>query len=123
MSKINEADHAKIILKRIAVYLDGLAGDVADLEDTVSDVVKVKEVQDERAIKNLQSLDFLRQSLEDLARMAAAFGESSKNESSEALIQSAASKLKLKSSRLLLGDTSGAPVKSGKNGLGEIDLF
>ncbi|GAB5483540.1 MAG: hypothetical protein Pars92KO_32970 [Parasphingorhabdus sp.] len=123
MSKINEADHAKIILKRIAVYLDGLAGDVADLEDTVSDVVKVKEVKDERAIKNLQSLDFLRQSLEDLALMAAAFGESNKNESSEAVIKSAASKLKLKSSRLLLGETSGASAKIGKNGLGELDLF
>ncbi|WP_299498523.1 hypothetical protein [uncultured Roseobacter sp.] len=123
MSKINEVDHAKIILKRIAVYLDGLAGDVADLEDTVGDVVKVKEVQDERAIKNLQSLDFLRQSLEDLAFMAAAFGESNENESSEAVIKSTTSKLKLKSSRLLLGDTSDAPAKSGKNGLGELDLF
>lgn len=55
------------ILRRLSPYLDKLAGQVFTLEEAVGCKLEVSCSPDNQAITSLQALDFLRQSLEDLA--------------------------------------------------------
>ncbi|MFK7882318.1 hypothetical protein [Roseobacter sp.] len=123
MSAKSEAELAQEILKRTALYLDKLAGHVFDIEETVGNSIAAKEASDEETIKNLQVLDFLRQSMEDLALMAIILSDPKTRPLDEETVKAASSKLRLKSTRLVLCDIQSERVDTLQENTGDIDLF
>lgn len=123
MSDNSEVDIAHDVLKRLALYLDALAGHVFDIEETVGNTFTNKDIHDELTIKNLQVLDFLRQSMEDLALMAVFFGDPKIRPLNDESIQIVSNKLKLKSTRALLSQSDTGAISTLNKSDGDIDLF
>lgn len=123
MHKKTEIDLIQDILNRVAEYLDKLSGQVFDIEGTVSRTISVNGISDDSAIKNLQSLDYLRQSLEDLALLAVTLGDSKIGPLSDDVIEGVKQKLKLKSTRTLLDEVPLCKTRDTDFRCGEFDLF
>lgn len=112
------------ILERLSSYLDKLAAQVFSLEEAVGQVVEVEKKSDSQTIKKLQTLDFLRQSLEDLAMMvlmlASDTGESSIGATDLAKVEK---KLKLKITKAILRGETYHIFEDKLEDIGELDLF
>ncbi|MDW3221888.1 MAG: hypothetical protein R8G34_03215 [Paracoccaceae bacterium] len=123
MTGETEAILAEDILLRVASYMDSLAGHVFDIEETLGDTVSTQLAGDHVAIQNLQVLDFLRQSLEDLAMMALILRDPKTRPFTDETIKKAGNRLKLKATRNLLDGTTAGESKVNLDNLGELDLF
>lgn len=123
MTEETEAAIAEELLARIATYLDTLAGHVFEIEETVGNTIANKVVGDNLAIQNLQVLDFLRQSLEDLALMAVILRDPKTRPLTAETIEAVGRKLKLESTKNLLHSRRSYDNHVRSDGLGELDLF
>lgn len=61
--------HLDAVLKSFSSHLDGLAQQINDVEDALSITIEGKNPSNVAPIQKLQSLDYIRQSLEDSALM------------------------------------------------------
>ena len=124
MNSENGSDQpVRDVLKRLSAYLDKLAAQVFDLEDTVGQTVNNRNETNSETITNLQALDFLRQSLEDLALMTLLLATSDKTCLNSKEINDVGKKLKLKTTRSLL-EGQGSQYSSREiETRGDLDLF
>lgn len=105
------------------MYLDKLAGQVFDLEETIGCTIASEKASDPQTITNLQALDFLRQSLEDLALLTLLLGNSKKKTLGLNELRQVGEKLKLKSTRSLLEGENCHHFGEKTASLGDLDLF
>ncbi|WP_195822049.1 hypothetical protein [Roseobacter sp. MH60115] len=111
------------IIERLSTYLDRLAGQVFELENTVSRTVGEKTTSDTSTITDLQGLDFLRQSLEDLALMTLLMSRQEASRFSAADLQEVSAKLKLKATQSLLQGENHTHFGEKPDSTGDLDLF
>lgn len=111
------------VIERLSTYLDRLAGQVFELENTVSRTVRERKASDPSTITNLQGLDFLRQSLEDLALMTHFLSKQEKLRFTAAELQDFSAKLKLKATQSLLHGEENNHFGEGQGSTGDLDLF
>lgn len=110
-----------IVLEKLSVHLDALAGKIFSAEEELSDFINKEEFNTKTAITKFQSLDFTRQSLEDCALLlclmrenCALTGEDVSN------VEDIRKRLKLDTTRqILLGN--GDQKEEGFDG--EVDFF
>ncbi|MDW4496485.1 hypothetical protein R5H30_00710 [Sulfitobacter sp. D35] len=111
------------VLSRVSRHLDGMAGQIFSLEEAVSRGMPGR-AADHAAIRELQTLDFLRQSLEDLALLAHQLHLHADTSNVEDLpVLKIARALKLDSTRTLLDCAAGLPVVDDRATVGDLDLF
>lgn len=122
-SKIGPEEPVSKVIERLSTYLDRLAGQVFELENTVSRTVGEQKASDPSTITNLQSLDFLRQSLEDLALMTHLLSKHGKLRLSVAELQDVSAKLKLKATQSLLQGEESRHFGERLDSTGDLDLF
>lgn len=109
-----------LLLQRLSAHFDGLAGDVFEIEQVIGNNFNQEDLKKSDTITRLQRLDFLRQSLEDLALLAHYICSETTGEVSSALSE----KLRLDTTKLLLEPDKARkirPVESDTRG--ELDLF
>ena len=124
MNSENGSDQpVRDVLKRLSAYLDKLAAQVFDLEDTVGQTVNNRNETNSETITNLQALDFLRQSLEDLALMTLLLATSDKTCLNSNEINDVGKKLKLKTTRSLLAGQDSQYSSRESETRGDLDLF
>lgn len=111
------------ILERLSAYLDKMAGQIFDLEETIGQAVDGKSSSEPQTITNLQALDFLRQSLEDLALMTLLLGQSETAHQTSSDLQNLCNKLKLKATQSLLMGEQHAHFGEKQDVIGDLDLF
>lgn len=86
------------LLRRLSSHLDSLAAEVHAVEVTIGDEMGVGSALEAGSIKRLQRLDYLRQSLEDLALLNHFMADQSSGEVAE----SVGSRLRLATTKTLL---------------------
>ncbi len=108
------------LLKRLSDHLNALAGDVQQIEHAVSGSLDGPHTQDPNTVMRLQRLDFLRQSLEDLAFLSLDLSRTQGDQ----INVSVAMNLKLDATRGLLDRGCGKVQRvEGTNSAGDVDLF
>lgn len=112
-----------VFLTRMSSYLDKLAGQVFDIEETIGQAVERDAVAEPPTITNLQALDFLRQSLEDLALMSTLLGNSAKGAINLAELDHLSRKLRLKATRSLLTGEEQKDFGANRQTIDDLDLF
>ncbi|WP_298912251.1 hypothetical protein [uncultured Roseobacter sp.] len=118
-----QADHISLIVGRLSSYLDKLAGQVFDIEEAIGQTLSNNSVSNKNAITDLQALDFLRQSLEDLALMTLLLSDCGKCSVSASMLGAIGDKLKLRTTRLLLDGHEPNQFGHDQESLGDLDLF
>ncbi|MEP2474730.1 hypothetical protein [Roseobacter sp.] len=108
---------------RISSHLDSLAEQVFLLEETIGKTLGSRETLDQETISNLQNLDFLRQSLEDLALLTLAMSEIDTVSLEESTLNYFCGKVKLKVTKALIGDKPFHSFGSEIDGEQDFDLF
>ena len=111
---------ARTVLARMSWHIDALAEEVHAIEHAIGEELTGREGQSTVTIIRLQRLDYLRQSLEDLAQLSLCLSASGDEIEAEAAV----AKLRLASTRTLLGDPVAAdepPLRKAASG--DLDLF
>ncbi|MCV3272055.1 hypothetical protein [Roseobacter sinensis] len=108
---------------RLSSYLDKLAGQIFDLEEAISHAVDTSSSAEPQTITSLQSLDFLRQSLEDLAIMTLLIGQENKVSLTAPEIEKISQKLKLKVTCAVLEGQQHDDFGTKKDSADDLDLF
>jgi hypothetical protein len=111
------------LLSRLSQHLDTLSGEVHAVEHGLGAELGRDVHRPTRTITQLQSLDYLRQSLEDLALLAHVLGsEQSRAGPRPPDLSAAARRLRLQSTRALLQPDQAVPAPFAER-QGEVDLF
>lgn len=114
------------MMGRMSDHLDSLACKVFEIEDALGRTLDGQKpnIEDGSAITRLQSLDFLRQSLEDLALMTCLVSKNSKYLHDHKLpVERICAGLKLDTTRfVVIGKDTADKEKTSQN-TGEFDLF
>ena len=108
---------------RLSSYLDKLAGQVFDLEQNIGSAVLASHETAPETITNIQLLDFLRQSLEDLAMLTLLLGRSDQLEKVSVELNSISEGLKLDATKSVLRGTPVVEFGSKLHDRDEVDLF
>ncbi|MEM9969156.1 MAG: hypothetical protein AAF755_13825 [Pseudomonadota bacterium] len=112
------------LFKRLAVHMDGLAARVHRIECLLSPQMLDASARENRTIRDLQHLDYLRQSLEDCALLLLLLGQHlSQSFLTVEDIAAIQEKLRLESTQELFTDPVVRPVSTLHENTGEIDLF
>lgn len=109
------------VLERLSNHLDGLADEVHQIEHAVGEELGSADYNGSENIMRLQRLDFLRQSLEDMALLTLGLSHAEQGRVDIAMTQ----KLRLDASREVLLHalrTVKPPTLGGKT-RGDVDLF
>ncbi len=105
------------ILNRLSDHLDMLAGQILSMEETVGDALRGETNDFAASVSKLQSLDYVRQSLEDCAVLALIIAKTQENGMAPQA-QQLREKLKLQSTKELI-----SPAAGNKQKFGEFQLF
>lgn len=105
-------------LSRLSLHLEGLAEEILALEQAISGPLEGPRM-DEGAIRQVQRLDFVRQSLEDCALLVHLLGRVAQGQIDRGAVQH---RLTLETTRALLICPKTAPTPKPL-AQGEIDLF
>lgn len=112
------------ILARLSAHLDKLAAQVFDVEEALGDLISTGGTTDKPSVTKLQSLDFVRQSLEDCALLAHQLGAQPILSSEEgAALEVLRAKLKLAATQELVSPEKNDPKRHLVSGNGDLDLF
>jgi hypothetical protein len=127
MAERGEDDVAlDVMMTRMADHLDALAAKVFELEETLSTAIDQQDQpdQDGRTITKLQSLDFLRQSLEDLALLTCFLSKNvSEAQATRVNATTLTHGLKLDVTKRLVLPSSISSSPRPPDATGDIDLF
>lgn len=108
------------LMRRLSVHLDSLAAEVHEIEHAIGQELGKDSTFDDGQIKRLQRLDFLRQSLEDMALLKHFMADHLIGEIPNGL----ESRLRLESTRTLLKPRQKQPEPVLQSrALGDVDLF
>lgn len=108
------------LLKRVSHHLDSMASEIHGIEHTIGEELVSISTQRMESITRLQRLDFLRQSMEDLALLTLFLS----NNHDGSIDIGLAEKLRLETTKqLVLGNADPLALPSSQNSLGEVDLF
>jgi hypothetical protein len=108
------------LLQRISRHLDSMASEVHGIEDTIGGALIEVYVKEPETISKLQRLDFLRQSMEDLALLMMSLS----NDHDGSLDKGLAENLRLETTRQLVrGNIKLLGFPSSCKVTGEVDLF
>ena len=120
-----DAEALSDVMIRLSDYLGTLGAQVRDLEHEIGEELCAKTPQLAQVITNLQSLDYLRQSLEDLARLALLLGHAEGTGSLPFPIAAEISaKLTLNDTKVLVCSRKiPAGSETSNDGSGDLDLF
>lgn len=113
-------------MKRLSGHLDGLASEVHRVEHAIGEDMFPSQVIGGAAITQLQSLDYLRQSLEDLALLTHFLGQNDVEGDGRSGWQDPArvsGQLRLHSTRALFGAARQDSGVRATGVVGEVDLF
>ncbi|MBW4708224.1 hypothetical protein KX928_10555 [Roseobacter sp. YSTF-M11] len=122
-SEASEVNPLPAIVGRLSCYLDKLAGQVFDIEETIGQALTHSTESSKNTITDLQALDFLRQSLEDLALMTLLLSDRNGKELNAKCLHGVSDKLKLKTTRSLLEGKEPGFFGAEEDTLGDLDLF
>ncbi|XDB00006.1 hypothetical protein AB1M95_08920 [Sulfitobacter sp. LCG007] len=112
------------ILSRVSRHLDAMAGQVFSLEEAVGRSLPEASNTENSIIRELQTLDLLRQSLEDLALLAHHLHLHSEHLGGDLLpVSQIGQKLRLDSTRTLLHGQTTFSFEREDETLGDLDLF
>ncbi len=113
------------LLARLSRHLDALSGEVHVVEHGIGSHLSGSDLRAPRAITQLQSLDYLRQSLEDLALVAHLAGRLPEVQGHHCSgVDAIAAKLTLQRSKALLqSGQMPVPTDFADTGQGDVDLF
>ena len=112
------------VLERIARHLDALAGQIYGVEDTLSSALAVVPDKEISSLTRLQSLDYVRQSLEDCALLVHLIRQCPTTEGfSTGNALAITQKLKLDSTRAILGPAYNQNRENLGPEVGDLDLF
>lgn len=112
------------ILARLARHLDGLAARVHALEHTLGTEIADLSSSSEATITQLQTLDFLRQSLEDCAMLSLLLNKHGNPSAFNSIDRSIlTSKLRLETTKDLVLGSAFAKVYPVQPDGGDVDLF
>ncbi|WP_299963210.1 hypothetical protein [uncultured Roseobacter sp.] len=96
------------VLYRLSVHIDKLAGQVFEVESTIGKFISSEAPTDATTILDLQSLDFLRQSFEDLSMLNLLLSQKTEFAVDFSSPEVIAKKLKLQATKVLIvGDEDG----------------
>ena len=109
------------VLERLSAHLDRQAAQIFDLEQTVAAHFSEAGEPADDAIVEFQTLDFLRQSLEDVSVLVLLIAQYSQVNMSNP--EHLARKLKLDSTRTVLLGSVGVGFEVDDIGSGEVDIF
>jgi hypothetical protein len=127
MAERSEGDVAlDVMMNRMADHLDSLAAKVFELEETLGKAMDEQDgpYQDGSTITKLQSLDFLRQSLEDLALLTCFLSKNAANtEMPQYHASTLTNGLKLDVTKKLVQPSAISSGNRSPEGTGELDLF
>ncbi|MGJ8545570.1 MAG: hypothetical protein ACSHWZ_09020 [Sulfitobacter sp.] len=113
----------EVFLERLTAQLDGLVAQVFELERTMGETFADQGQVPHPAIIQLQTLDFLRQSLEDLALLTSvSAGAIQTGTGPQLSLATTAEKLRLDTTRAILSTQNEVPVTPDQN-YGDLDLF
>ncbi|WP_299507980.1 hypothetical protein [uncultured Roseobacter sp.] len=122
-SETSQLDPMPAIVGRLSCYLDKLAGQVFDIEETICQALADSTESSKNTITDLQALDFLRQSLEDLALMTLLLSERDGKDLGAKGLHGVSDKLKLRTTRSLLEGKEPSIFGAEEHTLGDIDFF
>lgn len=108
-----------LVLKRLARQLDHLAAEVHRIEHAIGDGLAVSDLRDSDTVQRLQRLDYLRQSLEDMALLSLFLSDAGEDPCHGDL----APRLRLEATRQLLDPRGVHAVKPAPPLVGDVDLF
>lgn len=108
---------------RLSSYLDKLASQVFDLEQNIGSAVWSSNAPAPETITNVQLLDYLRQSLEDLAMLTLLLGRSDQLETVFVELNSISESLKLDTTKSVLRGMPVVEFGSKVDDRDEVDLF
>lgn len=108
---------------RLSAYLDKLAAQVFNLEETIGKAVENSTSTAPETITNLQTLDFLRQSLEDLAMMTLLIAKSGNTSLGASEIDKVSQRLKLNATKAILTGESHSDFGKKMHEASDLDLF
>lgn len=109
------------VLERMSAHLDRLSVQVFDLEKIVATHVTQGGDAGEEAIQEFQTLDFLRQSLEDISILVLLIAKS--DPETDIVMENLHRKLKLESTKAVLLGADGSGFETETVDPGEMDLF
>ncbi|MEM6887349.1 MAG: hypothetical protein AAF636_04325 [Pseudomonadota bacterium] len=115
-----------LLLERMSDHLDALAAKVFEIEDAIGKAIKndCSKSHEGATITRLQSLDFLRQSLEDLALLSCYLSQNSQRITDGRMPANALSvNLKLDVTRAIVVGAAKGAVALHAEGDGDLDLF
>lgn len=108
------------LIRNVSIHLDGLAAEVHTIEHAIGDEFDRNRELEDGQIKRLQRLDYLRQSLEDLALLNLFIADVCKGELGPTVGQ----RLKLAATRGLLSrESEPTSFIAMEECVGEVDLF
>ncbi|GFE51778.1 hypothetical protein So717_35310 [Roseobacter cerasinus] len=116
-------EHVSKIQARLSQYLDKLSAQIFDVEETIGQSIGLLQSPDAQTITNLQALDFVRQSLEDLALMLLLLSQSEKSVLNASDLCKLSEKLKLEATRAILDGDSKNYSDQTSNTPEDLDLF
>lgn len=116
-------EQVSTIQQRLSQYLDRLSAQVFDVEQTIGHALGTAPSPDAQTITNLQALDFVRQSLEDLALMLLLLSQSGKSVLDAGELCQLSEKLKLEATRAILDGSTGDQVDKHASVSDNLDLF
>ncbi|WP_299827757.1 hypothetical protein [uncultured Roseobacter sp.] len=120
---VNSEERISEVIQRVSAYLDRLAGQVFEVESTIGRAVEEQKASDSHTIKNLQALDFLRQSLEDLALMTLLLSRQERPHLGPVELQKVRAGLKLKATQSLLHGEDHPHFGDTNEADSDLDLF
>ena len=109
------------ILERMSAHLDRLAAQVYDIENAVGAAMVAGADGSDALIRDFQTLDFLRQSLEDLALLSLLLGQIGEGLPEEPA--SLSSRLKMEVTRLIVMGSLHRDGSQPFDDTGDLDLF
>lgn len=107
-----------VVLDRLSNHLDMLAGKVLATEEAVGKALQGDKAPLENAVGRLQTLDFLRQSLEDCAMLSLMLATHKNGDNSAVSIEQLEQRLKLEATKNLLVTRVSKPLQGG-----DVQLF
>lgn len=118
------SNQASAVLARLSKHLDKLSGQVFDMEEQLGSVLDAAHIKETVTLTKIQSLDFVRQSLEDCALLLHYLSHMELSDASdaEAFVQ-ITKKLKLNTTQEIAAPNSVTKIAEGNFSAGDMDLL
>ncbi len=124
MSRDQPEDLSADVLLRLSKHLDKLSGQVCDAEEHIGDLLSGMVPQRAFTFERIQSLDFVRQSLEDCALLLLYLGQlEARPEDGTNVLTDLRRRVKLDTTRNIILPAAGNDAVPRNDGSGSLEVF